>query len=128
MEQHSVKRRPTGSAIQTRARKRQGGTVPDAYRRIWRVVEAIPRGKVSTYGRVGRLAGFPSHARLVGYALHALPNGTDIPWHRVINSSGRISLPVRTGGFDRQRSRLVKEGIQFKRGRVPLKKFLWPAE
>ena len=53
-----------------------------SYRRIWAVVARIPKGRVATYGQVARLAGLPNHPRLAGYALHALPARTRVPWHR----------------------------------------------
>ena len=59
--------------------------------RIYAVVRRIPRGTVATYGQVAERAGYPGHARQVGYALHALPPGTTVPWHRVINASGEVS-------------------------------------
>src|SRR5262245_154669 len=60
--------------------------------RIYAVVRRIPKGRVATYGQVAALAGYPGHARQVGYALSALPSGTALPWHRVINARGEISL------------------------------------
>src|SRR5438105_4893700 len=94
------------------------------YRRIYDVVSRIPRGRVATYGQVARLAGIPGQARLVGYALHALPAGTSIPWQRVVNAQGSISLPA--GDDTRQRRLLEREGIRFdKRGRIPLDSFKW---
>ena len=61
------------------------------YRRIYAVVRRIPRGRVASYGQVARLAGLPGHARQVGYAMHALPAGTTVPWHRVVNAQGAVS-------------------------------------
>ena len=52
------------------------------------MVRRIPRGRVASYGQVARLAGMPGRARQVGYAMHALPNGTRVPWHRVVTSAG----------------------------------------
>jgi methylated-DNA-protein-cysteine methyltransferase-like protein len=95
----------------------------DTYPRIWDVVCAVPRGTVTTYGRVAVLAGRAGQARLVGYALHNLPPGADIPWHRVLNSQGKISLPGDSGA--RQRALLEKEGVRFSRGRVDLAEFGW---
>jgi len=87
------------------------------YRRIWAVVARIPHGRVATYGQVAALAGFPRHARLAGYALHALPLGSRIPWHRVVNAKGETS-PRRDGsGHEHlQRAMLRREGIRFDRG------------
>jgi methylated-DNA-protein-cysteine methyltransferase related protein len=96
------------------------------HRRIYDVVERIPRGRVSTYGDVAALAGMPRHARLVGYALHALPEHTAVPWHRVINARGGISLGRAYAGGDLLQRRLLEsEGVQLVNGRVPLERFRW---
>lgn len=96
-----------------------------AYRRIYAVVRRIPRGRVATYGQVARLAGLANAARQVGYALHALGGGTALPWHRVINSAGRISLPPGAGGVE-QRFRLLEEGVTVDPGgRIPLRRHQW---
>jgi len=62
------------------------------YRQIWDTVRRIPRGRVATYGQIAALIGHRRQARLVGYALHSLPEGLAVPWHRVVNSKGEISL------------------------------------
>ena len=67
------------------------------YDRIYEVVCRIPRGRVAAYGQVAAEAGLPGHARLVGYALHNLPDDTDVPWHRVVNARGGISLDIELG-------------------------------
>ena len=97
------------------------------YEKIYRVVRRIPAGRVATYGQVAELAGLPGHARQVGYALHALPDHTPVPWHRVINAKGEVSLRASGAGSDlRQRFRLEEEGVEFDaRGRVPLERFGW---
>jgi methylated-DNA-protein-cysteine methyltransferase-like protein len=96
------------------------------YRDIYAVVRRIPRGKVATYGQVAELAGLPGHARQVGYALHALSNGTTVPWHRVINAAGRCSLRAVPGAEVTQRLLLEREGVRFDAGgRVPLAKVRW---
>lgn len=78
--------------------------------RIWLAVAAIPEGRVSTYGLVAAAAGLPRGARRVGRALAALPSGSRIPWHRVVNARGMLSLPGRAG--EEQRRRLLAEGVQ----------------
>jgi methylated-DNA-protein-cysteine methyltransferase-like protein len=84
------------------------------YATIYAIVRQIPYGKVSTYGDIAKRAGLPRHARLVGYALHALPADTDIPWHRVVNAQGFISLQRLDEAFGLdQRYRLLQEGIIF---------------
>ena len=95
---------------------------------VYAVVRRIPRGKVATYGQVARLAGLGGDARQVGYALHALPARSRVPWHRVINSRGGISLHPRDGGDVTQRLMLEKEGVRFNAGgRTDLKRFGWIA-
>jgi methylated-DNA-protein-cysteine methyltransferase-like protein len=92
------------------------------------VVRRIPRGRVATYGQIAELAGLPGHARQVGYALHALPAGTRVPWHRVINAAGAVSLRTAPGDEVTQRQLLEGEGIVFDaRGRVPLAWVRWRA-
>ena len=91
--------------------------------RVWAVVAAIPRGRVATYGQVAELAGLPRGARLVGRILSRLPAGTRLPWHRVINAAGAVSLPGSAGA--RQRALLEAEGVPFARGRVDLGRVGW---
>lgn len=93
---------------------------PSTYERIWSVVRRIPRGRVATYGQVAALAGFASQPRLAGYALHALPEGSTVPWHRVVNARGRISLPTTDGQYELQRAMLEAEGIRFAGERIDL--------
>ncbi len=98
----------------------------DTYQRIYRVVRRIPQGRVATYGQVARLAGLAGHARQVGYALHALPDDSDVPWQRVINARGEISRRAEPGWEGVQRSLLAAEGICFDdRQRVALSRFAW---
>lgn len=91
------------------------------------MVRRIPHGRVATYGQIASLAGLHGQARLVGYALNALPAGTRVPWHRVINARGAIS--ARSGdpaGAFNQRLRLEAEGVKFDaRGRVLLERCAW---
>ena len=94
--------------------------------KIYAVVRRIPRGRVATYGQIAELAGYPGHARQVGYAMAALPSGTAVPWHRVINAGGMVSRRKMPGEELGQRQRLEKEGIRFDpRGRVALEKVRW---
>jgi len=96
------------------------------YQRIYAVIRRIPRGRVATYGQIAELAGLPGHARQVGYALHALPAGTAVPWHRVINARGEVSLRTSPGGELTQRMLLEREGVRFDaRGRVDLGRVGW---
>ncbi|HJP60647.1 MAG TPA: MGMT family protein [Gemmatimonadaceae bacterium] len=94
------------------------------HQRIHAVVSRIPRGRVATYGQIARLAGLAGQARLVGYAMHALPTGSKIPWHRVINAKGEISIPGESG--TRQHRLLEREGVRFDaRGRIALSTYQW---
>lgn len=106
---------------------KRAATVPSrTYVRIYAVVRRIPRGRVATYGQVAALAGLPGHARQVGYALHALPRGTRLPWHRVINAKGEVSRRRRPGDELSQRLLLEREGVRFDaRGRVALARLRW---
>lgn len=98
------------------------------YHRIYRIVRHIPKGRVATYGVVARLAGRPGAARTVGWALSALPEDSDVPWWRVINAAGRISLAGDHSAV-LQRALLLRESVKFAPGgAVNLGTFGWPAE
>ncbi|MGH7710674.1 MAG: MGMT family protein [Gemmatimonadaceae bacterium] len=98
-----------------------------SYKRIYETIRRIPKGRVASYGQVAREAGLRRHARMVGYALHRLPTSSNVPWHRVVNSKGELSL-VRAGrasGME-QRLRLEREGILVNAAfRVSIAKFGW---
>ena len=98
----------------------------ELYSKIYAVVRRIPRGRVASYGQIAALAGFPGRARQVGYALHALTAGSGVPWQRVLNSRGEVSLPPSEGAGGLQRALLEKEGVAFDAwGRVSLEEFGW---
>ena len=106
--------------------KRRSMTRESSYPVIYEVVRAIPRGRVATYGQVARLAGLGRSARLVGYALHALPDGNAVPWQRVVNASGGISPRAEAGPEALQRVLLEREGIVFgESDRLDLARFQW---
>ena len=94
---------------------------------ILETVALIPKGKVATYGQIARMAGLPKHARLVGYVLKHLDPISEIPWHRVINSQGKISILGEKSGINReeQQQRLVLEGVEVINWRVKLKQYQW---
>jgi methylated-DNA-protein-cysteine methyltransferase related protein len=97
-----------------------------SYARIYDIVRRIPRGRVATYGQIASLAGLDGHARQVGYALHALPANTTVPWHRVINARGEVSVRAEGGSELTQRLLLQREGVRFNaRGRADLARFGW---
>ena len=95
------------------------------YDEIQRIVSLIPRGRVATYGQIAELARIPGQARRVGYALSALPEGSPIPWHRVVNAKGEISLRSQGGTEALQRRLLQKEGIRFEKGKLSLERYQW---
>ena len=88
---------------------------------VWQIVNGIPEGEVATYGQIARLAGMPAKSRLVGRILSQLPPGTKLPWHRVINSAGKITDPNSAAQIER----LQQEGITPVNGRISLKHYQW---
>ena len=92
---------------------------------IRRIVAAIPRGRVSSYGEVAARAGLPRRARLVGRVLGEAGPAAKLPWHRVLRSDGRIAFPSGSKAFREQRARLVDEGVVVKSGRVDLARHGW---
>jgi methylated-DNA-protein-cysteine methyltransferase-like protein len=101
-------------------------TIHPRRKRIYDVVKRIPRGRVATYGQIAALAGLRGHARQVGYALHALPERSGVPWHRVVNAQGKVSLAAETDGALIQRRLLEKEGVRFSRlGVIDLDRYRW---
>jgi len=95
--------------------------------RILAAVRKIPRGRVSSYGVIADVAGLPRRARLVGTVLKHAPSSKTLPWFRVINSSGRISLPVGSDSYRKQRKQLEAEGVIFRGDRVDMNRYGWPA-
>ncbi|KIY49683.1 MGMT family protein [Fistulina hepatica ATCC 64428] len=85
---------------------------------VYDMVRTIPPQKVTSYGHIAKLIGMPRHSRHVGQALKFLGPDTDIPWHRVISSTGTISSRgPGTGGAQRQREALEAEGVEVQAGR-----------
>ena len=97
-----------------------------SYAKIYAVVSRIPKGRVATYGQIAALAGRPRQPRFVGYALHALPADSDVPWHRVVNAAGKISLRADGLGHDELQAHLLRrEGVRFVGGAIPLARYRW---
>jgi methylated-DNA-protein-cysteine methyltransferase-like protein len=93
------------------------------FERVYQVVRLIPRGQVATYGQIAGIVSHRGAARTVGWALHGLAEGSDVPWHRVINARGQISLDPGT----QQRTLLQQEGIAVnEQGKIELKQYQWP--
>jgi methylated-DNA-protein-cysteine methyltransferase-like protein len=100
--------------------------VDSFFEQVYRVVRRIPPGQVATYGQIARILGAPRAARTVGWALHDLPAGSDVPWQRVVNGRGFISLEARGMGGAIQRALLEEEGVRFDLdGRIDLAAHGW---
>ncbi|WP_028112387.1 MGMT family protein [Ferrimonas kyonanensis] len=93
--------------------------------RIWQVCQLVPAGKVVSYGQLADLAGLPGRARLAGKALRLTPDTLTLPWHRVVNAAGKISLPPGSPGFQEQQYRLREEGVMVRNGRVKMSEYQW---
>ncbi len=92
--------------------------------RVYALVRRVPRGRVVTYGQVARALGMPRGARTVGWAMRVCQDPR-VPWHRVVNAQGKVSLRP-TMGYREQQARLKEEGIRFDRaGRIDLSKYAW---
>ncbi|MFT5259686.1 MAG: methylated-DNA-protein-cysteine methyltransferase-like protein [Gammaproteobacteria bacterium] len=95
------------------------------YKRVYKVVERIPAGKVATYGQIAKMSG-KCTARQTGYAMAAVPDDLDVPWHRVINAQGKISARSDGEPDPYQYRALLAEGVLFsKTGRVDFKRYGW---
>ena len=89
-------------------------------------IKKIPKGKIATYGQIAKLAGKPQGSRGVAWILHSSTLKHDLPWHRVINSQGKISFPEGTDHYFKQRRLLEVEGVHFREsGKIDLKLFQW---
>lgn len=92
-------------------------------RKVWKVVADIPSGHVLTYGDVARLSGLPRAARRVSQAMSWAPKKLKLPWHRVINAQGKISIPEDSPWHRRQKELLQDEGVVFLNGKVDLDRY-----
>ena len=100
---------------------------PSFDQRVLAEVARIPHGRLATYGQIADLVGAFGCARQVGWALRRLKLPSTVPWHRVVNAQGRISMSLSREGSDWiQRELLMAEGIPVDaEGRLPLRQFLW---
>lgn len=99
----------------------------DAEERVRRAVGRIPPGRVATYGQVAREAGLGRRARFVGRVMARLPEGSDVPWHRVVCAGGRLAFDPGSDHYRRQRTRLEQEGVAFSGHRVNVARHGWRA-
>lgn len=105
-----------------------GGLVEAFTRATIEIIKRIPEGKVTTYGRIALMAGDPNGARQVTRILHTLSSKYNLPWYRIINAKGFISLPE-SNGYEEQKGLLQCEGVQFdEHDCVDLKRYLWTGE
>ena len=104
----------------------QPAAVDQRRQALWQVLAAIPCGRVSSYGRLAQLAGLGRGARLVGRWLGQLPDDTNLPWYRVLNSQGQLSLPEDSPSGQEQYQRLTAEGVIIRNRRVNMARFGWP--
>ena len=93
------------------------------FERVRQIARQVPIGQVATYGQIARWAGNPRGARVVGWVMHSITEADDVPWHRVVNSRGEVSLRA---GAELQRALLADEGVEFDAaGRIDLARFGW---
>ena len=92
---------------------------------LYLTLNQVPEGKVVTYGQLAELAGLGRAARWVGRTLSQLPQGSSLPWHRVIGAGGKVSLPVGSASGDEQRARLRAEGVLVQNNRVDIGRHCW---
>ncbi len=109
-------RRASGSGNVDRAARMQA---------IWDTIRDIPRGRVASYGQIAEIAGLPRGARQVGYALRQLPKGHDVPWHRVLQASGKIAFEQGSRPWREQSRRLREDGVTVSAGKVDMGKYRW---
>lgn len=97
----------------------------DNYQRIWKTTKLIPAGNVASYGQIADLAGLPGRARLVGKAMGYAPKEMQVPWYRVLRSSGQISFPKGSEMAAKQKGLLQEEDVVVLNSRVKMAEFQW---
>lgn len=96
---------------------------------VYAEVARIPMGKVSTYGKIAELAGYPKASREVGIAMSRVPKGSDLPCHRVVNKTGTLAPGYAFGSKENQRNLLLAEGITFlSDGLIHMERHIWPED
>ena len=93
--------------------------------RIWDTIGDVPRGSVASYGQIAAVAGIPRGARQVGYALRHLPDEHNVPWHRIIQASGKIAFDADTPQYEEQKKRLMMDDVAVIGGRIDMQKYRW---
>ena len=93
--------------------------------RIWDTIRDVPKGSVASYGQIAEVAGIPRGARQVGYALRHLPDEHNVPWHRIIQASGKIAFDKDTAQYEEQKKRLMMDDVAVISGRIDMQKYRW---
>ena len=89
-------------------------------------IKGVPKGRVATYRQIAELSGKPQAARGVSWILHSCSTAYKLPWHRIINSKGKISFEHGTYNYRKQKKLLENEGVLFgAEGQLNLKKYQW---
>ena len=97
----------------------------NTFDRIYDIIQQIPPGKVASYGQISALVGNRRLARVVGYALHAIPDGSDIPWHGVVKKAGEVVGGAESASGKYQTELLKAEGVGFVAGHADMKRYQW---
>lgn len=100
----------------------------DAARRLRQIlstVRDIPEGRVASYGQIAEMTGIPRGARQVGRALGRVPDGHEVPWHRVVRSSGQLAFDRNSATFREQALLLAGENVPVRNGKVDMEKYRW---
>ncbi|WP_413289207.1 MGMT family protein [Bdellovibrio sp. HCB337] len=95
-------------------------------KKVLKLISQVPKGAVATYGQIAKLAGKPQGSRGVSWILHSSSKAYNLPWQRILGSSGKISFPAGSTEFKKQKKLLISEGIEFnEKNEIDLKKFQW---
>lgn len=98
------------------------------YDKVYQAVQQIPYGKVTNYGTIAKLIGYPNRSRLVGYALHRNPSNSVTPCHRVVMKDGSLTPAFAFGGLDTHKELLEREGVEIINYKVNMAKHGWMIE
>jgi methylated-DNA-protein-cysteine methyltransferase-like protein len=100
--------------------------ISDFTKEVMKYIQRIPKGKVATYKQIAALSGKPQGSRGVAWILHSCSTKYKLPWHRVLNAQGKISFPVKSSNYKKQKMKLEKEGIVFSgENQLSLLKYQW---
>ncbi len=98
----------------------------EAAQQFYAVIQAIPKGRLCSYGDIAKLAGLPGQARRVGRLLSQLPADSSLPWFRIVNSQGKISFSRDSEAYHRQLKYLIDEGSADVNGKLLWQQRRWP--